>query len=139
MDDDELTHVSTISVTATTSLSNPDWYTSSLSAPHLSSKPSFLPTPPTSTSPPLPFSATDIDYPHFSTLGQPIHIGRADSSSSPAVSATCLASHLQSTYVEPHISALPVSHDFPPASQLQDDVAPNHNPFVSLRPPLSGN
>ena len=54
-------------------------------------------------------SGTDIDYPHFSTLGQPLNIGRADSLSSQAVSATCHASLLQSTYVEPHVSALPVS------------------------------
>ena len=95
MDHDELTHVSIISVTATTSLSNPDWYTSFSSAPRLSSKPSFLqhPPPPTLTSPSLPFSGTNIDYPHSLTLGQPLNTGRADSSSSQAVSATCHASH----------------------------------------------
>ena len=140
MDHDELTHVSTISVTATTFLSNPDAYTSSSSAPRLSSKPPFMPPPPppTSTSPPFPFSGTDIDYPPFSTLGQP-YIGRAGSSSSQLVSATCHASPLQSTYVEPHVSALPVSHGHPSVSHFQDDLAPNHNPFVSPRPPLSGN
>ena len=140
MDHDELMHVSTISVTATTSLSNPDAYTSSSSALRLSSKPLFMPPPPppTSTSPPFPFSGTDIDYPPFSTLGQP-YIDRAGSSSSQPVSATCHASPLQSTYVEPHVSALPVSHGHPSASHFQDDLAPNHNPFVSPRPPLSGN
>ena len=127
MDHDELTHVSTISVSATTSLSNPDAYTCSSSAPRLSSKPSFVPPPPTSTSPP------------FSTLGQPLNIGRAGSSSSQPVSATCHASPLQSTYVEPHVSALPVSHGHPSASHFQDDLASNHNPFVSPRPPLSNN
>ena len=43
------------------------------------------------------------------------------------------------THVEPHVSALPVSHGHPSASHFQDDLAPNHNTFVSPRPPLSGN
>ena len=141
MDHDDLTHASTISIAATASLSKPDGYTFSLSAPRLSSKPSILPPPPSSssTSSPLPFSGTDIDYPHFSTPGQPLNIGRADSSSLQAVSATCNTFHLQSTYVEPHVSALPVSHGYPPVLQFQDNLASNHNPFVSPRPSLSGN
>ena len=70
-DHDDYTHVSTISVTATASFPNPDGYTSSLSATRLCSKLSILPQPSILTSSPLLFSGIDIDYPHFSTLGQP--------------------------------------------------------------------
>ena len=55
------------------------------------------------------------------------------------MSASCSASHLQLTYVEPQVSALSVFHGYTPVLQFQDDLEPNHNPFVSPRPPLSGN
>ena len=56
---------------------------------------------------------------------------------SQAVFVTCNGSHW--TYVEPNVGAPLVSPGHPPVSQFQDDMAPNNNPFVSLRRALAGN